>query len=860
VLSSLLSGIEDRLGAWLRLAAGAVTRRDVLLAGAIGIAYFLAARLGLALLALPEGVAVFWPASGLAAGALVLLRQRARLPVLVSVTLATVVANLLGDRNAALAIIFGLCNAGEALLFALLLGRIVGTRFRFADLRSVIWFFIAAGLSTMPAAAIAAWSIQLASVSGAAVTQIWQAWWISDAIGIIMFAPLLIAVAELWGDPLTRGELREGLALLAGLVVLAALNHWLEPALARAWLPVPFATIFPVLLWIAARCRPVFLAAGLFIVALIIVWATTRGIGLLGDPELAAGDRIHSARLSMVAIAFCGLVLVAVFREQRTVEAVLRESEAQFRAAFEGTSVGMAQLDPVAGTLVRVNDRLCEMMGYKKHELVGKPLYDFTHPDDRQADREGLEQLIAGRIEERHIEERYQRRNGSTLWGELSLSLVRDASGVPISAIAVIQDVTGRKEAQETIARANAELEARVAERTIQLEKEMGLRAEIQTALDQAQRMEALGQLTGGIAHDSNNLLTVISGNLELMQSRTRDPAVLGLARQAIDAVNAGAGLNRRLLSFSRQRKLEPVPLVLNERVHDLSPILQRLVGEQIVLSTRLEPDLWTVESDPSEIDNALINLAINARDAMQGGGSLVIATHNATIDEAEASRRPEARPGEFVALSVADTGHGMPAQVLRRSVEPFFTTKETGKGTGLGLSSVYGFARQSGGFISIESEIGAGTTVSILLPRAAGGPAASAWRPAAEAVPMGDGELILVVEDNAPLRHVTLGRLESLGYAVEEAPSGVEAAEMLKRGLPAALVFSDVVMPGGMSGYDLVQWVRANRPDVKVLLATGYSGEQATDAGAPLSVTVLAKPYDRMQLGHAVRATLDAR
>ena len=387
-----------------------------------------------------------------------------------------------------------------------------------------------------------------------------------------------------------------------------------------------------------------------------------------------------------------------------------------------------------------------------------------------------------------------------------------------------------------------------------ELEQEMQRREQAQAALAHAQQLEALGQLTGGVAHDINNMLAVVSGNLEVAMSSigAENQRVLRALQQALDAVDTGANLNRKLLSFARQRKLEPVVLVLNDRVREVTELLQRTLGQQITITTRFAADLWHTRVDPTEIDNALLNLALNARDAMNDGGTLSIETRNVTLDAAACAHDPDARPGEYVRLSIVDTGQGMTPEVKRRAVEPFFTTKGTGKGTGLGLSSVFGFAKQSGGFLGIDSKVGEGTTVHVFLPRVAAQLAASL--PGQAELPIGNGELILVVEDNDRVREVTLARLQSLGYSALPASNGAEAVEILKGDAPVVLVFSDIVMPGGMSGYDVARWVRTMRPDLKVLLTSGYY--DGSPKGAE-GLKVLEKPYTRVQLSQAIREQL---
>jgi two-component system CheB/CheR fusion protein len=301
------------------------------------------------------------------------------------------------------------------------------------------------------------------------------------------------------------------------------------------------------------------------------------------------------------------------------------------------------------------------------------------------------------------------------------------------------------------------------------------------------------------------------------------------------------------------------VRLEINTAVQEITKLLARTLGENISLTSELAADLWQTRVDRSEVENALLNLAINSRDAMPSGGRLVIKTRNLTLDAAMAASEPDAQPGNYVCLSVSDTGMGMSPEVARRAVEPFFTTKEPGKGTGLGLSSVYGFARQSGGHLGIYSEVGKGTTITLYLPRApAEGVTRMTSSSAKESIPYGDGELVLVVDDNEQVREVTLKRVEALGYAVLEAHDGPSALRIVESTEPIALLLTDVVMPGGMSGYDLVRAVGKAKPAIKCLLASGFDAEGPDDeVDSEMSRTLLRKPYTRTQLAHALRHVL---
>jgi signal transduction histidine kinase/ActR/RegA family two-component response regulator len=417
-----------------------------------------------------------------------------------------------------------------------------------------------------------------------------------------------------------------------------------------------------------------------------------------------------------------------------------------------------------------------------------------------------------------------------------------------------IQDITEQKALQQL-------LEERVAERTAALEAEIARREQAQGTLMRIQRMEAYGQLTGGIAHDFNNLLTVIGGNLELLDEQITDQRLHRMLARAIGAVEMGSRLTRRLLSFARRSRLEPQVINLNDQVIGVIDLLRRTIGETITISSNLAPELGHVRVDPSEIENAILNLAINARDAMPEGGKVIIETENATLDDGfnKAGSIDAIAPGAYVRLSVTDTGTGMTPEVLARAFEPFFTTKEPGRGTGLGLASIYGFARQSNGTVRIESEPGKGATVSLYLPRiddqAARGLSASAQESAMrEAAAQ---RRILVVEDNPDVRDITTQRLTRLGYQVASCDSGPAAVAALSSGAPFDLVFSDVVMAGGMSGYDLAAWVMRSRPDLKVLLTSGYAQAAQPLGEMALSWRILSKPYALAELAEAIADVL---
>lgn len=389
---------------------------------------------------------------------------------------------------------------------------------------------------------------------------------------------------------------------------------------------------------------------------------------------------------------------------------------------------------------------------------------------------------------------------------------------------------------------------------------DLSRRKETERALQHAQKMEAVGQLTGGVAHDFNNLLTVITGNLELLDMRLENAEQRELLREAQEAADMGARLTDRLLAFARRSHLDPVDLDLNSLVLGLTDLLHRTLGEQIDLSNALSTSLWTVRADPSQIESAVVNLALNARDAMATGGKLIIETRNAIVDEDYAASEIGLTPGHYVQLSVSDTGTGMPADVQERVFEPFFTTKAAGRGTGLGLSMVYGFAKQSGGHVTVYSEVGKGTTINLYLPRSEVGTAASTDSREPGSVAKGRGERVLVVEDDERVRRLTVMRLGNLGYRVTEASNAVAALDVIRSGDRVDLVFTDIVMPGGMSGYELCETLSETHPDIKVMLTSGYAEDLVHEERlASKNLRILRKPYRQAKLARLMREVLDS-
>lgn len=483
------------------------------------------------------------------------------------------------------------------------------------------------------------------------------------------------------------------------------------------------------------------------------------------------------------------------------------------------------------GTWLAASPAWTDILGWSEAELIGRTSEWMEHPDDLAKTRGEIAALAQGMPTAR-FENRFRAKDGS--YRNFSWTAVPENNLI----YCVARDVTEQR------ARARA-------------------LADAEDALRQAQKMETLGQLTGGVAHDFNNLLQIVTGNLELLQrGLPEDQARL---RRAADNAMAGAEraalLTQRLLAFSRRQPLAPERIDPNRLVSGMSDLLNRTLGETIEVETIQSARIWPVEIDVNQMENALLSLAVNARDAMPDGGKLTIEVANTHIDEDYAAQEAEVSPGQYVLISVSDTGQGMDEDVLSHAIEPFFTTKEVGRGTGLGLSMVYGFIKQSGGHIRVYSERGHGTTVKIYLPRFYGPLPDNDTGTVSRATPVcGGDETVLVCEDDDKVRAYTVDVLKELGYRVMEADNGAAALQTLETASePIDLLFTDVILPGGMTGADIAQQARAQQPGLRILFATGYARNAIIHHGRlDPGVELLTKPFTYAELATKVREMLD--
>lgn len=480
---------------------------------------------------------------------------------------------------------------------------------------------------------------------------------------------------------------------------------------------------------------------------------------------------------------------------------------------------------PTGPKIIYVNDAFERLTGYSRNEAIGQTPRILQGPDTDRKQLDRIRQCIENEKPIRCEVLNYTK-GGETYWLELDITPLFDSEGHCSHFVAVERDITERKEMEKR--------------------------------LQEAQKLEAVGHLTGGVAHDFNNLLTVILGNAEILAEVITDPKLRPMAEMTVSAAERGAQLTSRLLAFARRQPLDPKPMDINHLVESMWPLIRRTLPENIDLQFKPDPDLGTVELDASGLDTALLNLVVNARDAIHRSGKLTIETANVQLDKDYADRHVEIVTGEYVMVCVSDTGKGMNRETVQRAFEPFFTTKEVGKGSGLGLSMVFGFTKQSNGHIKIYSEPGEGTSVKLYFPRT---PSMKKTGPDSppEILPQGNMEHILIAEDDNLVLQNLENQLLSLGYRVTKAMSGPEALDILRATDDIDLLLTDIVMPGGMNGRELAEQAQSAQPSLKVIYSSGYTENAIVHHGRlDPGVILLSKPYTRSQLASKLRAALE--
>ena len=718
--------------------------RSIGLAAAVGIVYFLAARLSLLLITKPDGVAVFWPASGVAAGVLIALGPRARLPVAAGAMVATIVANFMGDRTLFSAVVFGLCNAGEALLTAWLIERYFGRGFNLGKLSHVLGMLVCAIVATAVSGIGGTAGFLYFHSSNAPILTIWQHWFASDALGIITVAPLIIEFASAARQPPSWRGFLEGVAALVALVILNGFVIFLPQGF---WgTVVPVALLFPILLWLAARCHPVFAATAAFISALTIVLATTFSIGFFGDAGLPISERILGAQASILAVSFCVFVLVALFAERRLHETALVASGTRLQEAltelmllYENAPIGLAFLTPDC-RYRQINRHLTEICGISIADHIGKSVRNTVPLVADQV--ESIVQAILGTGEPiTGIEVNGQRPDGSnaervwiTYWHPLK---AKDGAILGINVAA--EEITEQKRAKAALQLANESLEARTLELTNSLEE---LR-DAQDRLVQTKKLASLGQLTAGIAHEIKNPLNFVNnfsgvsaelidelqevlGGMTSDDETRREVAELtntlrGNLEKVIHHGKRADAIVRNMLLHSREGSGEHRLANANDLVEESLNLAYHGARSEnqsfrIKLEKSFDPTASEVDVFPQEITRALLNLISNG---------FYAATKRKEQDSSDGYEPTLAAStknlGDHVEVRIRDNGTGIPPDVREKIFNPFFTTKAAGEGTGLGLSICHDIiVKQHGGSVDVDTKRGEFTEFRIILPRAA--------------------------------------------------------------------------------------------------------------------------------------------
>jgi PAS domain S-box-containing protein len=561
---------------------------------------------------------------------------------------------------------------------------------------------------------------------------------------------------------------------------------------------------------------------------------SNRVVGAL-DPSLFAAVVTTVAALVLL-MAIAGMLFDQRLRsevEQRALAGeLLRIREERLQLIMDNVADGLITINS-NGEVQSFNPSAEKIFGYDAAEVTGRSVTMLLFERDRLVHEASLRRyLTPGEAELLRkggpVEVAGQHKNGSRVDVELVITEAKE--GQTTVFIGSVRDITERKSTQ--------------------------------AQLQQAQKMEAVGQLTGGIAHDFNNMLGIIIGNLDLLKERVgNDPRAAYLAGAALDSALRGTELVRRLLAFARRQSLHPEHIDANQVLSGMMSILKTTLGEQVVLQLHLDESLWPIEADLAHFESAILNLALNARDAMPEGGTFTIEAANRTVNEDYQAAYPDVAAGEYLCLALSDTGVGMPPEVQLHAFEPFYTTKPVGEGSGLGLSMVFGFMKQSNGHVTIYSELGCGTTVRLYLPRsAAASPGHQELKDPAADTPVGS-DVILVVEDNEAMGRVAVDQLESLGYSVMLARNAADALEIIETGRRIDLMFSDIVMPGSSNGFELAHQAKSLRPDLRVLLTSGFARPTAlspAEQSSPSTPRLLTKPYRKHELAEAVRRALD--
>jgi PAS domain S-box-containing protein len=808
----------------------------------VALTYFVLAKFGLALASVNPSATPIWPPTGFAFAAVLLWGYR----VLPAILLGAFLANVTTAGSLATSIVIAVGNSLEALIGAWLINAWSNGRRTFESPIGIAKFaLISFAPSTMVSATIGVLSLSLAGYAEwASFASIWVTWWLGNLTGALVFTPFIVLWANGERRALARANTGESMLIFATTVVVGLIAF--SPLLRhRIYLdPLAFLAVMP-LLWAALRGSQRETATVALILSSIAVWSTYLGTSPFS--RASTNESYLLLLMFIISVTVPSLTLSADVAQRRKSERELRraraaldrqiehrtaelaDKERQFRLLVQGVSdYAMFMLD-TEGYITSWNSGAEKIKGFTADEIIGNHFSRFYTEEDSKAGLPTLALEEAARDGKSEQEGRRVRKDGTIFWASAAIYPMRNDDGELVGFGKIVRDISERRDAQAAVESAREQLAV-------------------------AQKMDALGQLTGGVAHDFNNLLTIIHGRTELLRRQLSEPKQLQVLDTILATVWRGASLTRQLLTFSRRQQLNPEVIDLREHIESMRPMLRTSLPENIELAEDLARDLWLIEVDAGELDLAILNIALNARDSMPDGGTFRLSARNVVRAERPAAMQFD---GDAVELSLSDSGHGIAPDVMPRVFEPFFTTKPVGKGTGLGLSQVYGFSHQSGGAVTAASRPGGGTTITMFLPRSnAQRLGASEWPPPEMAEPARE-RTALVVEDDPLVAEATASLLEPIGYRALHARNAEDALGVLGDGTEIDLVLSDIVMPGAMNGLELAREIKARYPGLPVVLNSGYSNPAQ---GAVHPFEILRKPLDPQGLQKAIgRATATA-
>ena len=649
-------------------------------------------------------------------------------------------------------------------------------------------------------------------------------WWVPNMLSGLVIAPIIITwatpSATRWNARLIAEACLCGAGLIAGTLI--SFNSFFVYGIQNyplAYLPFPF------LVWGSLRFGQRGATAGTLLVSSLAINSLLHGIGPFVTHTEKDSLMLMGSYIGILAVT--NMLLAAAAAESRAAERAVSESEKRFRGYFELGLIGITITSPAQGCL-EVNDKLCQILGCERSELLKMSWSKFIHPDDLAEEIGNYNRILAGECDGYSMEKRFIRKDGQIVHATIAVKCARRTDGSVDYLLTLIQDITERKK--------------------------------LEAQLFQSQKMETVGKLAGGIAHEFTSIMTAIIGQSELLLNDL--PPGNRWRKNATEIRNAAeraAILTRQLLAYGRKQILRPEVMNMNTVVAGMESTLHHLLGPGTDMRLVAADGLKMVKADAGQIEQVIMNMAINAADAMQNGGKLTLETVNLTLNQEYASHFPDSKPGEYVMLAITDTGAGMSERVKARVFEPFFTTKEVGQGTGLGLATCYGIVKQSGGHITVDSELGRGTTFKIYLPQVEQQTNAPVQRLGSQGLPHG-AETILLVEDDPALREMAAEMLKRQGYTVLTASNGIEALKLTQQSNIANidLLFTDIAMPQ-MNGKDLSDRVRALYPRIRVLFTSGYTENAVVHRGVlDKGVSFLKKPFTPSELANKLREVLD--